>query len=92
MFGRQWFPQFSQLGLKEAFVEFEYFLVIKDYQKAAYLLTQHNEFPSYYRKRLMRRLLHLEKRYEAWRVSKVQSPIKIHFDGFMSFRGRSGWQ
>ena len=81
MFGRQWFPPHSQVGISNVGLEFEELLRTKDYDSALKLCIGNINTNKDYWKRQYRRLMHLQSFYLANKQNKTKN-IAIYFNGF----------
>lgn len=81
MFGRQWFPPDSQVGLSNVGLEFEELLRLKNYDTALKLCLDNITNNKSYWKRQYKRLMHLQSFYVANKRNKSKK-ISIYFNGF----------
>ena len=81
MFGRQWFPPDSQVGISNVGLDFEEQLRLKDYDTALKLCIDNINNNKNYWKRQYKRLMHLQSYYFA-NKQNISKNIAIYFNGF----------
>ena len=75
-------PPGSQLGLDPSLIDFENKLRAHDYSSAFSILSKCFHLPSDCTKRLCRRVIHLQNRYEHFASSSLKPYLKVFFQGF----------